>query len=70
MIARRAPGRHEELSWVYEFDEGIDPDDPEVRRIAAEALVAAREELGACLTDLDFERSGPLANLSRCIDPL
>ena len=46
VIARRAPGRHDELSWVYEFDEGIDPDDPEVRQIAAEALVAAREELG------------------------
>jgi hypothetical protein len=46
VIARRAPGRHDELSWVYEFDEGVDPDDPEVRRLAAEALVAAREELG------------------------
>jgi hypothetical protein len=46
VIARRAPGRHDELSWVYEFDEGVDPEDPEVRRIAAEALVAAREELG------------------------
>jgi hypothetical protein len=46
VIARRAPGRHDELSWVYEFDEGVDPDDPDVRRIAAEALVAAREELG------------------------
>ncbi len=46
VIARRAPGRHDELSWVYEFDEGVDPDDPEVRRIAAEALLAAREELG------------------------
>lgn len=46
VIARRAPGRHDELSWVYEFDEGIDPEDPEVRRLAAEALVAAREEIG------------------------
>ena len=46
VIARRAPGRHDELSWVYEFDEGVDPEDPEVRRIAAEALLAAREELG------------------------
>ena len=46
VIARRAPGRHDDLSWVYEFDEGVDPDDPEVRRLAAEALVAAREELG------------------------
>jgi hypothetical protein len=46
VIARRAPGRHEDLTWVYEFDEGVDPEDPEVRRIAAEALVAARQELG------------------------
>jgi hypothetical protein len=46
VIARRSPGRREDLSWAYEFDEGVDPDDPEVRRIAAEALVAAREELG------------------------
>ena len=46
VIARRAPSKHEELTWVYEFDEGVDPEDPEVRRIAAEALVAAREELG------------------------
>ena len=46
VIARRPPGRHEEPTWVYEFDEGVDPEDPEVRRIAAEAMVAAREELG------------------------
>jgi hypothetical protein len=46
VIARRAPGRRDEPSWVYEFDEGVDPEDPEVRRIAAEALVAARDELG------------------------
>ena len=47
VIARRAPGRHEETSWAYEFDEGVDPADPEVRRLAAEAMVIAREELGA-----------------------
>lgn len=46
VIARRAPGRHDEPTWVYEFDEGIDPADPDVRRAAAEAMVAAREELG------------------------
>ena len=47
VIARRAPGRRDEPSWAYEFDEGIDPADPEVRRLAAEAMLAAREELGA-----------------------
>ena len=46
VIARRAPGRHEEPTWVFEFDEGVDPADPEVRRLAAEAMVAARDELG------------------------
>lgn len=46
VIARRAPGRHDEPAWVYEFDEGIDPADPDVRRAAAEAMAAAREELG------------------------
>jgi len=46
VIARRAPGRHGDLTWVYEFDEGVDPEDPGVRRVAAEALVTAREELG------------------------
>jgi len=47
VIARRAPGGHDEPTWVYEFDEGVDPADPDVRRAAAEAMAAAREELGA-----------------------
>ncbi len=47
VIARRAPGRRDEPTWVYEFDEGVDPADPDVRRRAAEAMAAAREELGA-----------------------
>ena len=47
VIARRAPGRHDELRWVYEYDEGVDPDDPEVRRLAAAALDAARQEVEA-----------------------
>lgn len=46
VIARRAPGRRDEPTWAYEFDEGIDPADPDVRRKAAEAMAAAREELG------------------------
>lgn len=47
VIARRAPGRRDETTWAYEFDEGVDPADPEVRRLAAEAMAIAREELGA-----------------------
>ena len=46
VIARRAPGTTAEVSWVYEYDEGIDPADPYVRLAAAETLAAAREELG------------------------
>ncbi len=46
VIARRAPGRTADISWVYEYDEGIDPDDPAVRLAAAEALAAARDEVG------------------------
>lgn len=46
VIARRAPGGDRPLTWVYEFDEGVDPDDPEVRALAAEALAAARNEVG------------------------
>ena len=46
VIARRAPGGGGEVSWVFEYDEGIDPDDPVVRLAAAEALQAARDEVG------------------------
>ncbi len=50
VIARRAPGAtgraETEISWIYEYDEEIDPDDPAVRLAAAEALVAARADLG------------------------
>jgi hypothetical protein len=47
VIARRAPRGDQPLQWVYEFDEGIDPDAPAVRDAAAAALSAAREELGS-----------------------
>lgn len=46
VIARRAPGAVSEISWVYEYDEGIDPEDRFVRLAAAQALVGARVELG------------------------
>jgi hypothetical protein len=47
VIARRAPTGEREVSWLLEYDEGIDPDDPFVAHAAEEALVAAREEVGA-----------------------
>lgn len=46
VIARRPPSLTAEITWVYEFDDGIDPDDPAVRLAAAEALAAARGEVG------------------------
>jgi hypothetical protein len=46
VIARRAPGLAGALTWVYEYDEGVDPDDPLVRLAAAQALEAARDEVG------------------------
>lgn len=46
VIARRAPGSAAEVSWVFEYDEDIDPVDPRVRLAAAEALASARDELG------------------------
>ena len=46
VIARRAPRGDQPVQWVYEYDEGIDPDDPLVVMAAEEALAAAREEVG------------------------
>jgi hypothetical protein len=47
VIARRAPHGDRPIAWFYEYDEGVDPDDPAVRRVAEEALAAAQAELGA-----------------------
>jgi hypothetical protein len=46
VIGRRAPRGHAPIEWFYEFDEDVDPDDPAVRTAAAEALVAARNDVG------------------------
>jgi len=46
VIARRAPGGGGEVSWGYEFDAGIHPEDPGVMAAAEQGLAAAREELG------------------------
>jgi hypothetical protein len=46
VIARRAPRGDRPITWVYEYDAGIDPSDPEVQRVADEALAAARGEVG------------------------
>ena len=46
VIARRPPRGDQPISWVYEFEAGVDPDDPDVRRVAEEALAQARDEVG------------------------
>jgi hypothetical protein len=46
VIARRAPRGDRPVQWDLEYDEGIDPDAPEVREAAERALEAARDELG------------------------
>ena len=47
VVARRAPTGRGEITWAFEFDEGIDPDDPAVREAAEGGLRSAQEELGA-----------------------
>ena len=46
VVARRAPSGDGRLTWSYELDAGLDPDDPVVRDLAARGLAAAAEELG------------------------
>ena len=46
VVARRAPRGDGEITWAYEFDPGVDPDDPAVMTAAQRGLDAAAEELG------------------------
>lgn len=46
VIARRPPRGQTEITWAYEFDAGVDPEDPAVQEAAASGLRAAQEELG------------------------
>ena len=46
VVARRAPSGHSDVEWVYEYDEGVDPDDPFVRAAAETALAAAKSDVG------------------------
>jgi hypothetical protein len=46
VIARRAPAGTGRIQWVYEYDEGVDPDDPAVRATARSALVAMQRDVG------------------------
>ncbi|MGH3348566.1 MAG: hypothetical protein ACRDO4_16425 [Nocardioides sp.] len=46
VIARRAPRGNRPIRWLYEYDEGVDPDDPVVRDVAETALREAQAEVG------------------------
>ena len=46
VVARRAPRGDSEITWAYEFDGGVDPEDPVVMEAANRGLDAAAEELG------------------------
>ncbi|WP_210650779.1 hypothetical protein [Nocardioides sp. SYSU D00065] len=46
VIARRAPSGAGGVQWVYEYDEGVDPDDPAVRAAAREALEVMQRDVG------------------------
>ena len=46
VVARRAPSGRSEILWIYEYDAGVDPDDPFVRAAAESALSAAQADVG------------------------
>jgi hypothetical protein len=46
VIARRSPAGSGNIAWAYQFDPGVDPDDPGVIAAAEAGLRAAQDELG------------------------
>jgi hypothetical protein len=46
VIARRAPAGDRPVTWMFEYDEGVDPDDPLVREAAESALAQAMQDVG------------------------
>jgi hypothetical protein len=46
VVGRRAPSGRGEVSWAFEYDQGVDPDDPFVRAAAETALAAAKADVG------------------------
>ena len=46
LVARRAPRGDRPIAWFFEYDEGVDPDDPTVREAARAALARGRDEVG------------------------
>src|SRR5512139_2566633 len=46
VIGRRAPAGGGEVQWAYQFDAGVNPEDPAVITAAEEGLRGAQAELG------------------------
>ena len=46
VIARRAPSGRRDITWLFEYDQGIDPEDPFVTSVANSALETARADVG------------------------
>jgi hypothetical protein len=46
VIGRRAPAGSGEVVWAYQFDPGVNPEDPDVIAAAEAGLRAAQDELG------------------------
>lgn len=47
VLARQAPARRGELAWFVEYDDALDPADPEVDAVVQAALATARADIGA-----------------------
>jgi hypothetical protein len=47
VLARQAPALRGEISWFVEYDDGLDPADPQVDAAVQAALTEARTDLGA-----------------------
>ena len=46
VLGRRAPGGQGPIAWFVEYDDGLDPADPEVRAVVDEGLASARGDVG------------------------
>jgi hypothetical protein len=46
VLGRRAPGGHGAIAWFVDYDDGLDPADPDVAAVADEALSSARGDVG------------------------
>ncbi len=46
VVGRRAPSGRTPVAWIYEYDAGIDPQDPVVQAAAAAALATAQDDAG------------------------